>query len=134
MTTTTILATGTAGILLLLLVVTIQLVQTLKQTRQTARSLERYLAGTRPKVEEAIDRLGSLLRRTDNIIATAEKSAGRLGILAGPPGAVAAGLNAIVRNFATLATLAGGISQVLRMFTSRRSPETRQTKGGNPHE
>ncbi len=123
MTATAILATGTAGIFLLLLVVTWYLVPLLQQARRTASAMEELLTTTRPKLDDALDQLRSVLARADGVMAAVEHVPGTREDLVGVLSKVAGSWQATARAVSTITAFYTGFSSLWKIFTRSRAPE-----------
>lgn len=131
MTTTAVFAMLAAGTFVLLSVVAWYLVQALIQARQTALALEQFLNVTRPRVEEAADRLGAVLGRTDRFLESFEEARGSTsGMIA----MIGQALSGWLAGIQAVSTVSAGIAAIVKswsnMSKSRTSASTEATAGG----
>jgi len=122
-TSTAILASGTVGIFLLLLVVTWYLVPLLQQARKTACAMEELLTSTRPRLDDSLDQLRSLLARADGVIAAVEREPGNRDALLGLLAKIAGNWHATIRTVSTVTALFSGLASVWKMINRGKGPE-----------
>jgi len=138
MTASTIIAAVAVGIFLLLCVVSWYLVQTLKQARLTALAMEKLLVGARPRIEEATERLGSVLGRADRVLASLESGQGAGANVSGIMGIVGramAGWAAGSQAVSMISAAAAAIVETWSALTRPKAPaESPAAMGGAGNE
>ena len=125
MTANAVFAAVAAGGFGLLCVVTWHLVLMLKQARQTAFALEQFLVTTRPRVEAATEKLGSLLGRTDRFMAKMEEGCGQA-------------MSGWLTGTQAVSTISAGIAAIMQAWSklsqTRTAPRAEAAMGGEAHE
>lgn len=135
MTDNAIFAAVALGIFGLLCIVSWHLVLTLRQTRQAALAVEQFLVSVRPRVELATERLGSVIGRTDRVLASLEDA--RSGA-AGAFGMISQALSGWLAGAQTLSTISTAIAAIIQAWSTLTQPgraeEAPATVGGANHE
>jgi len=116
-----VFAAVAVGALLLLGWVAWYLIQTLKQIQQTARSVELFLDSTRPRIEEATARLGSVLDRTDRFLGGMEDGQGASGTL-GFVGQALSGWMAGTRAVSTITATIAAFTHLWSKWSQSKTP------------
>jgi len=135
-TANAIFAAVAVGVFGLLCVVSWHLVLALKQTRQAAIAMEQFLISTRPRVEVATERLGSLIGRTDRVLSSFEE--GRGGAAANAFGMISQALSGWVSGAQAVSTISTAIAAIVETWSlitqAKRTEGAQATAGGTSHE
>ena len=123
MTASTIIAAAAVGIFLLLCVVSWYLVQTLKQARLTALAMEKLLVGARPRIEEATERLGSLLGRADRVLASVESGQGAGGNFSGILGIVGRVMSGWTAGSQAVSMISAAMAAIVETWSALTRPK-----------
>src|SRR5678815_5592448 len=138
MTASSIIATVAVGIFLLLCVVSWYLVQTLKQARLTALAMEKLLAGARPRIEEAAEKLGSLLGRADRVLSSVETGKGVGGSILSIVGVVERAMSGWAAGSQAVSMLSAATAAIMETWSAltrpKPAPEAPAAMGGGSHE
>ena len=138
MTASTTIAAMAVGIFLLLCVVSWYLVQALKQARLTALAMENLLVGARPRIEEATERLGSLLGRADRVLASVESGNGIGASVPGIVGIIGRAMSGWAAGSQAVSMISAATAAIVETWSALTRPkvstEAQATTGGASHE